>query len=108
MSELVEFLAERLADDEKDANTSLLFVAEAKRIEAKDRRRTRNPASQWTLEWEARAKRTLAEVASKRAIIAMCSPDTLTPERYDAWQEAMHHLANAYRNHPDWREEWAT
>lgn len=71
MNDLIEFLNARLAEDERGADTSLRFVAEATRIEALDRRRTRNPVSRWTLDMEARAKRTLAEVAAKRAIIEL-------------------------------------
>lgn len=127
MSDLIEFLKARLDEDEKGANTWLLFVAEAKRIEARDRRRTRNPASRWTLEEEARAKRTLAEAAAKRAIIDLHAPmgeagwqanackvcswggescGCLGP--LDGWPcETVKRTAEVYRDHPEWREEWA-
>lgn len=117
MSDLIVFLRERLADDEEGANARLLFVAEAKRIEARDRRRTRNPASRWTLEEEARAKRTLAEVAAKRALLEWLDRAERWLDQDDlAWHRlaggldvdwARQLLAQPYKDHPEWREEWA-
>jgi len=118
VNDLIEFLAARLADDEQGAETSLRFVAEAKRIEAMDRRRTRNPASRWTLDMEARAKRTLAEVAAKRAIIESCAEtlahedahdyqlDGGTGEEYGLARYVLMQLGMSYRDHPNWREDW--
>lgn len=121
MNELIAFITARLDEDVQAADTSLRFVAEAKRIEAMDRRRTRNPVSQWTLDMEARAKRTLAEVAAKRAILTMWQPDPIDELAVSIgdWtgcsdscigtigSHILRTIAAIYHDHPDWREEWA-
>lgn len=109
MNGLVEFLKARLDEDEADAGLSLRFVEEVlKPYESRDRRRTRNPASSATLEMEARAKRILAEAAAKRAIVERCVY-CMEHEDYGHWlaAEALRLLAQPYRDHPDYRQEWA-
>lgn len=57
---------------------------------------------------EARAKRTLAEVAAKRAIIRKLITDLLDDSADETAVWMLKTMAEVYRDHPEWRDEWAT
>lgn len=95
MSDLVAFLEERLAEDERTAGAS------APRRYVGTSMTDLRPA-----EPESRA---LREVEAKRAMVARCqrdATDAANGTAYDLAREVLGDLAAVYADHPDYREEW--
>lgn len=89
---ITDFLLERIAEDEAQANNVLVFRMNP---------RTRMPGNQ------AIPDRVRAECAAKRVIIARYVQSS-TRNPYDhALRDVMHDLAAIYAHHPDYQQEWA-
>lgn len=92
---ITEFLEARIAEDERRAGSGWSRLRET-RWDTDDYGRDHlTPAA------------VLAECEAKRAIIAIFRDRC--PEVFDGeqWVSPLHALADVYKDHPDFREEWA-
>lgn len=94
---ITEFLEARIAEDEREANVCL----------DQYRRGEGGARSRWM--------RQLAECAAKRVIVTdrrhmdrSADPSEWAMGYSDANYAALNALAAAYKDHPDYRQEWAT
>jgi len=94
---ITEFLEARIAEDEADTINRVVLRSEDRRSLTMDQ-----------------AERAHAEIAAKRAILAdrkrmdrNTHDDDWTAGYSDGNYQAINALAAVYRDHPDYRQEWA-
>lgn len=91
---ITDFLLARIAEDEAECQDMLKRMSDAK-------------------DWDhAYAERVLAECAAKRAVVGIHGIGADPCDAHDASCqsipcETLEALAAVYRDHPDWRQEWA-
>ncbi|KOG81245.1 hypothetical protein ADK33_15695 [Streptomyces griseus subsp. rhodochrous] len=125
MDDLVQFLRDRLAEDEqaaRRAGSSFRQIGETGVIVATDGDRAEECAS---ANWSGIAEhivrhdpaRVLREVEAKRRLLTdyvenaadldtQHAPDMDYVGRADGLETALQHLATAYADHPDYRDNW--